>query len=216
MKKKIMLFQPALFIFFSFWVMKADAQDVRLKISIQPKEARSLAQKELPKVLQWIEPEELESYGFSKNDDFSKIFVGRPFYLTSIDLVKQMEQTREGSIEIQAMMLPLLLDKSVRCFIYLSFEDNQWKAVGIGSKEYAAKNSDAFNKNDDNASLIIAIHQIQEEFISDKPVSVTTSDKSVPVNTYKPIFGSNKDARKENYSLNELVGLFDESLKTIK
>ncbi len=204
MQRKFLLFQVVLLL---FAFVNGHAQDLRPSASISVKQARVLATEQMPAVLQWIEPEDLALYGFSSTDDFSKITVGRAFYLSSMEAVKQMNVDSKTSLEIRSMMLPLILDNTVRCFIYVSFEDGKWKAVGIGSREYAVKGGEIFNKSDDVASLIISMHQMNEEFIADNPKGVSM---------YKPVFHTNKELVKESYSMNELKVLFAESLKQTK
>ena len=200
MQRKLLLFQLVLLLFV---FVNGNAQDLRPSASISAKQARVLATEQLPVVLQWIEPEDLALYGFTATDDFSKIIVGRPFYLSSMEAVNQMQDSRKG-LQIRSMMLPLILDNSVRCFIYVSFEDGQWKAVGLGSRQYAVKGGAMFNKIDDNASLIISIHQMNEEFIL---------ENSKGIIQYKPIFQTNKELVKDGYSVSELKAIFVESLK---
>ena len=132
---------------------------------------------------------------------------GRPFYLSTMDEVTQMKQAGKNNLTIISMMLPLILNNTVRCFIYVSYEDDQWKAVGLGSREYAIKGGSLFNKADDNASLMISMLQMSEEFIA---------DNSTGVSLYKPLLHSNKELSKNSYSMNELMNLYAESVQKVK
>ncbi|MEO5967383.1 MAG: hypothetical protein ABIP68_00110, partial [Ferruginibacter sp.] len=162
MQRKLLLLKMVVLL---FAYVNVNAQDLRPSATISVKQARILATDQLPKVLQWMEPEDLHLYGFSSTDDFSKIIVGSPFYLSTMEEVSKTSRDLKGTLQIKSMILPLILDKTVRCFIYLSIEDNEWQAVGLGSREYAVKGGKIFNKVDDIATLIIAIPQISEEFI---------------------------------------------------
>ncbi len=204
MQRKFLLFQLVLLLFICVHV---NAQDLRSSASISAKQARILATEQLPAVLQWMEPEDLSLYGFSSTDDFSRIIVGRPFYLSSMEEVNLMKQENRSSLQIKSMILPLILDNTVRCFIYVSYQDDQWKAVGIGSRQYAVKGESMFNKIDNTASLIIALPQMNEEFIADNSTGVTL---------YKPIFHSNKELVKEAFSMNELISLSADAVEKVK
>ncbi len=204
MQRKLLLLKMVVLL---FAYVNVNAQDLHPSATISAKQARILATDQLPKVLQWMEPEDLLLYGFSTTDDFSKITVGRPFYFSTMEEVSQTSRDLKGTLRIKSMMLPLILENSVRCFIYLSLEDNEWQAVGLGSREYAVKGSEFFNKSDDLASLIIAIPQISEEFIEDNFSGVTL---------YKPIFRLDKELAKDGLTLKELSNLFIESIKKLK
>lgn len=204
MQRKLLLLQLVLLL---FTYVNSNAQDYQPSVSISAKQARNLAMQQLPAVLQWMEPEDLSLYGFSATDDFSKITVGRPFYLSTMDEVTQMKQAGKNNLTIRSMMLPLILGNTVRCFIYVSYEDDKWKAVGLGSREYAIKGGSLFNKADDNASLMISMLQMSEEFIA---------DNSTGVSLYKPVLHSNRELSKNGYSMNELMNLYAESVHKVK
>ncbi len=204
MLRKFLLFQLVLLL---FAYVNVNAQDLRSSASISAKQARVLSTSQLAAVLQWMEPEDLPLYGFLSTDDFSRITVGRPFYLSSMDDVNVMKQENRSNLQITSMMLPLILDNTVRCFIYVSFQENEWKAVGLGSRQYAVKGGSLFNKTDNNASLIISIPQMNEEFIQDNSSGVTL---------YKPIFHSNKELVKEAFSMNELMTMSADAVQKVK
>lgn len=203
MRKKFFLLK---FVLLLFTYVNVSAQDLHPSATISPKQARMLATDQLPKVLQWMEPEDLSLYGFSAADDFQKITVGRPFYFASMEDAIESSRKGKGALVIKSMMLPLILENKARCFIFLSYEDNEWKAVGIGSKEYAAKGGSIFNKSDDNPSIIITLPQLHEEYVE---------DNSKGLSTYRPIFRSNKSMEKESFTLNELISLFNQSAENI-
>lgn len=205
MQKKLLLLKLVLLL---FAYVNVNAQDYRPRVSISAKQARVLATEQLPTVLQWIELEDLSLYGFSGTDDFSKITVGRPIYLSTIEEIKQIVDVGKTDLPITSMMLPLILDNSVRCFIYVSYENGKWAAVGLGSREYAIKGADIFNKSDDNASLMVSILQMSEEFIADNSTRVVTR--------YKPLLNLGRQLEKESYTLKELMTFFDESVKKAK
>lgn len=204
MQKKLLLLKLVLLL---FTYVNVNAQDIRPSATISAKQARILATDQLPNVLQWMEPEDLHLYGFSSTDDFSRITVGRPYYLSTMEDISGISRDIKGTLPIKSMMLPLILENTVRCFIFLSLEDNEWKAVGLGSREYAVKGGKIFNKIDDNASLIIGIPQLSEEFIEENLNGISL---------YKPIFRFDKELKKEGLTMNELRTLFIETLKKVK
>lgn len=202
MQKKLLPLRWALLFFLSLQGLMGMAQDFRLKNSISTEQVRKIAQTALPALLQWMEPTELNLYGFSASDDFSSIMVGRPVYLTSIEDMNPAMETENASVEVKTIMLPLLLNNTARCFIYVSFEDGQWKAVGIGSRVYADKNPGLFTKTDNSVSVVVSVPQANEEFIL---------EKSSGANVYMPLF--RKSDAKRTYSLTDLLALQQESFK---
>lgn len=188
--------------------LQLHAQNFRLKNQMLPTDARALATKALPAVLQWIEPEDLSLYGFSATDDFSKIVVGRPFLLSSVNEIQvSNELQRKSGIESSSMMLPLILDGKVRCFIYISNEAGGWKAVGIGGNGYIKNHEKLFSTADDNLSVIVAAHNLNEEFIIESNQEGTI---------YRPLFHANAAVSKKSYGLAEVISLENAAPKQIE
>lgn len=103
-----------------------------------PRQARQMAIEELNKTLQWIAPEYIEQYGFGAKDDLSRIQVGLPVYQQSFNT--ETLQAADGNTRLKddAVLLPLLLDGRVRCFMYLMPDENgSWSIAGIGGANEA-------------------------------------------------------------------------------
>ncbi len=165
-------------------------------------EAIQLAQEQLPKMLSLIEPEEYEDFGFNTTDDLSAIQIGRLVQLTTAYDIQNLSETNQEALEINTVMLPLILDNTVRSFIFISKEEGAWRVVGIGSKNYAQGNDAFFNKMDDKASLIIAVPQANEEFIN---------DMSGNMDAFYPIFHVNEEVENRAHSVTELLQIYRES-----
>lgn len=104
---------------------------------ISPVEARNLASQNLTRVLEWLPPDHLEQYGFSDKDDFSAIRIGMPLYLASFSDESVIAGT-DPRIQTQLVQLPLILNGTARCFIYLSLgEEGRWVASGLGGNNEA-------------------------------------------------------------------------------
>ncbi|MCW5917242.1 MAG: hypothetical protein KIS82_07830 [Ferruginibacter sp.] len=176
--------------------IQATAQQFRVKNSFSASEARAFAMKALPSVLQWIEPEDLELYGFAPMDDFSKIKVGRPFLLSSVsDVVQNNPVKQESGIEVSTLMVPLILGGQARCFLYVSNQEGGWKAVGIGGNGYIKGNESLFNQPDEKFGIIVAAHNLNEEFV--------VENTAVGI-MYKPLFHVNREVVKNQYSFSEV------------
>lgn len=186
-------------------VVSSDAHELKVNSTLAPKDAKIMAQEQISKMVELIEPEELQEFGFTAEDNLEQLKVGRVIYTTTTYDIETQKNSNQEFLEINTMMIPLILDNSVRCFMFVSKEEGTWQIVGIGSKEYAKENDEFFNKDDDQASLIIAIPQINEEFFSETIES--SSD-------FKPIFRINEDLENRAYSVAELIELYNKSDRT--
>lgn len=98
-----------------------------------PTEAVRQAEASLGQALQWINPDDIDLYGFQPTDDFSAIRIGKPIYqqhFSNPDGAKQ-------ELSTSAVLLPLILQNKVRCFLYLANEDGRWQLTGIGGRNEA-------------------------------------------------------------------------------
>lgn len=113
----------------------AFAQEPELPIS--PVEARSLASENLTRALEWLPPDHLEQFGFTDKDDFSAIGIGMPLYQHSFADASVIAGN-DAKMQTLIVQLPLILDGSVRCFLYLSpDETGRWTASGLGGNNEA-------------------------------------------------------------------------------
>ena len=103
-----------------------------------PLKARLMAAKDLNKTLQWVDPQYLGQYGFGSKDDLSKITIGMPLYQFSFYAEAIINADGRKELNQDAILLPLLLDGSVRCFIYImKDEKGNWAVSGIGGANEA-------------------------------------------------------------------------------
>jgi hypothetical protein len=113
----------------------AQAQEAPLPIS--PMEARNLASVNLSRVLEWLPPDHLEQYGFSDKDNFAAISIGLPLYASSFT-DESVIAGADAGMQTQVVQLPLILEGTARCFIYLSRnEEGRWVASGLGGHNEA-------------------------------------------------------------------------------
>lgn len=150
---------------FSFYTQ---AQRLEIKQAITPYEAVSLAQHELPNMLQLIEPEDIKDYGFNLSENFADVKIGRPFYVVSMPRTEGIEDVNANT---QTIMLPVILDGRARCILYVSPEEGQWKVVGIGEGNFVAAHQDIFNTttNEDGSRFVIVNvpHMTQQYLMQD-------------------------------------------------
>lgn len=165
MKTRI-VFLCCLSIFIVGFGKQSNAQKFTVNHSLQPFEAVSLASQQLTSMLELIEPTELQAYGFSSTDDFSKISIGAPFYVTSLPANSVAE--KNIVMNVTSIQLPLLLNNTARCFLYLGIEQGQWKAVGIGGANEVALHQDVFNVKSEEATngrYLFSIPQLSEMYV---------------------------------------------------
>ncbi len=113
----------------------AQAQEAPLPIS--PMEARNLASENLSRVLEWLPPDHLEQYGFGDKDNFAAISIGMPLYASSFTDESVLTGS-DARMQTSIVQLPLILDGTARCFIYLSLnEEGRWTASGLGGHNEA-------------------------------------------------------------------------------
>jgi hypothetical protein len=105
---------------------------------LSPQKARLMAVKDLNKTLQWVDPQYLGQYGFSTKDDLSAITIGLPLYQFSFYAESVINADDRKELSQDAVLLPLLLDGSVRCFIYIMDDGKgNWAVSGIGGAHEA-------------------------------------------------------------------------------
>lgn len=151
------------------------AQQLEIKQAITPYEAVSLAQQELPNMLQLIEPDDIKDYGFSLSEDFSEVKIGRPFYIVNMPRTEGIENVTATT---QTIMLPVILNGSARCALYVSPEAGSWKVVGIGEGNFIAAHQAIFNTttNDDGSSFaIVNVPHMMQQYL------VETNDSFKPL-----------------------------------
>lgn len=184
MKTRI-VFLCCLSIFIVGFGKQSNAQEFTVKTTLQPYEAVSLANQQLTSMLELMEPTELQAYGFSSNDDFSKISIGAPFYVTN--LAANATAAKSIQANVTSIQLPLLLNNQARCFIYLALEQGQWKAVGIGGANEVAMRQDVFNVTSEEATsgrYLVSIPQLSEmyvlQYVNETPVFKSVSNLNSP------------------------------------
>lgn len=132
MNKQKLLFRGLCLSALLFCCGRTVAQD-NSPLPLPPSEAVRQTEAGLSQVLQWIAPDELDLYGFRKTDDFSAIRVGTPLY--QLEFSRPDGEHRE--LRATTILLPLVLQGSVRCFAYLSEENGRWQLSGIGGRNEA-------------------------------------------------------------------------------
>jgi hypothetical protein len=177
--------------------MQTNAQDLQVNQMISPADAVTIAQHELPNMLQLIEPEDLQEYGFDLADNFAKVQIGRPFYTAILPRTEGNFINEKISVNAHTIMLPLILNGTARCILYVSPEEGKWKVVGIGEGHFVANQQNVFNTstNDDGTSqVIISVPQTSQQYLME------TS------NSFKPLFQF-EGSEVKTISLQELIAI---------
>lgn len=132
------------------------------RLPIAPAEARQMAIDNLNKTLQWVTPEYLEQYGFSEKEDFSSITVGIPLYQASFSAESLLQADGRKELRHDMVLLPLVLDGSVRCFIYLMpDETGSWGVAGIGGAHEAGTWSPVIVRAEKQYDHLRLVHLVQ-------------------------------------------------------
>jgi len=144
----------------------AGAQTVELPIS--PVEAHALAVQNLTRVLEWLPPDHLEQYGFRDKDNFTDVSIGIPLYVASFSDESVIAGT-DPRIQTHIVQLPLVLDGTARCFIYLSRdEEGRWMASGLGGHNEAHTWNSLFtgkNASDKDHLSMLHIPQTHADYL---------------------------------------------------
>ncbi len=136
------------------WVQAQSAE-----LPIGPTEARNLAAQNVSSVLEWLPPDHLEQFGFSDKDNFSAISIGMPLYSTSFSDASVISGS-EPHMQTNMVLVPLSLNGTVRCFIYLSpDESGRWVTSGLGGhNEATAWNGLLSGKNAEAKDHLTLLH----------------------------------------------------------
>jgi hypothetical protein len=149
---------------------------VSATVPLVPSEAVQMASSNISRVLQWIEPSELRLYGFDRMDDFSAIQADMPVYQQSFTSAS-IENGSDPKLETRTILVPLRLNGTIRCFMYISpDEQKHWKVVGIGGRNEAVRwegslNAEGRSSREDH-KLMVHVDQDGSDFIvTGTPVS---------------------------------------------
>lgn len=140
-----------------------NAQHLRVKQPIPSHVAMDIAQQDLPNLLAMIEPEDMKDYGFSLSDNFNGIQLGQPFYLVTLPLNVQASINETIELSPYTIMVPVVMNGVTRCVVFVSPEEGQWKAIGIGEANFVKNNPTIFNKINES-HVIVSVPQQSQQF----------------------------------------------------
>jgi len=172
-----------------------NAQDLKVNLPITPNQVVKLAQQELPNMLQLIEPDQMIDFGFDLTEDFTNVEIGQPFYVVSLPRTTKTIISETIEVNPYTIALPLILDGTARCLLYVSPEGRDWKVVGIGEGSLVDSQSDIFStstKQDGSSQVIISIPHMSQRYLMESNDS------------FKPLFLF-KNYSMESISLKELM-----------
>lgn len=176
-------------------VVQTNAQDLKVDLPIAPNEVVALSQQELPNMLQLIEPDDIANFGFELTEDFADVKIGRPFYVVSLPRATEPITSKTVQVSPFTIYVPLILDGTARCLLFVSQEDGNWRVVGIGEGNLVSSQSDVFSTSTDedgSSQVIISVPHMLQQYLME------SSD------SYKPLFQF-EDMRMENISLKEVM-----------
>lgn len=178
-------------------IIQTNAQDLKVNLPIAPNEVVTLAQQELPNMLQLIEPDQITDFGFDLTEDFNSVKIGRPFYVVSLPRTTEPIISKTTQVNPYTIALPLILDGTARCLLYVSPEGRDWKVVGIGEGYLVASQPDVFSTSTDedgSSQVIISVPHMSQRYLMESN------------NSFKPLFGlEDYNMKMENLSLKELI-----------
>lgn len=178
-------------------IIQTNAQDLKVNLPIAPNEVVTLAQQELPNMLQLIEPDQITDFGFDLTEDFNSVKIGRPFYVVSLPRTTEPIISKTTQVNPYTIALPLILDGTARCLLYVSPEGRDWKVVGIGEGYLVASQPDVFSTSTDedgSSQVIISVPHMSQRYLMESN------------NSFKPLFRlEDYNVKMENLSLKELI-----------
>ncbi|MBD3290189.1 hypothetical protein GF337_15385 [candidate division KSB1 bacterium] len=109
---------------------------------VAPDDVQQAAEMGFKHFLDAIPPDDLDHFGFSGGDDFSKVTLGRPFkvYQIAPELIQSYDSHASISSLLSATTLwyfPLIYERKYRTLLTVDYIKNEWKAVAIGSSGIA-------------------------------------------------------------------------------
>jgi len=177
-------------------VIQTNAQDLKVNLPITPNQVVAIAEQELPNMLQLIAPDQIKNFGFDLTEDFANVKIGRPFYVVSLPRTEPIASKTIQSTP-HTIALPLILDCTARCLLYVSQENGAWKAVGIGEGSLVASQIDVFSTSTDedgSSQVIIDVPHMKQRYLMEDNDS------------FKPLFRSqNYNMKMKGISLKELM-----------
>jgi hypothetical protein len=198
------LIQTTLLLAFVVMGMRTQAQNLEIKQAITPIEAVALAQHELPNMLQLIEPEDIKDYGFSLNENFADVKIGRPFYVVSLPRTEASQENITANTT--TIMLPLILDGRARCVLFVSPEEGSWKVVGIGEGNFVAAHQQEFNtttEEDGSSFVMVNVPHMTQQYMMES------------TDAFKPMYQF-EDMDTRSISLAELIAVNNTIPVTVK
>lgn len=188
------LIQLALLVGTVTWGIRANAQKISIRENITSNEVVNVAQQNLSHWLQQIEPDQIKDYGFAASDNFSDVKVGQPFYMVNLP---RTESTDEVVATPFTVMVPVILNGTARCAMYVSQEEGTWKVVGIGEGNFVASQLEVFNtetNNNGDSRVIVSVPHLSQLYLMES------------ADSFKPLIQF-ENGENQNISMEELVRL---------
>lgn len=111
----------------------ANAQSLRCDDKISAEDIKQVAQSNLKNILNLIDADDLEAYGFKPGDNLTEINIGTPLLKTNLDV----QHEGDYKLKIVSAFVPLMLNNEIKCFAVLTNETGVWLPVGIGGSNWA-------------------------------------------------------------------------------
>jgi hypothetical protein len=136
-------------------------------------EIRIATENGLPAFLSLIPPQERSGYGFTRDDDLKKAYLGDPFILHTI--APQVLLSYQPGDAVQAVLskttqwyFPVMLGQELRAILVVDQMDGKWKAVSLGYVPLAKQLQRVLEKYPSAKGfhpILIAVFQAKEYFL---------------------------------------------------
>ncbi len=124
--------------------ISSDGLGISIHSAGDPQKATAVAKAELISFLNRIPPDAFEQFGFSKDDELSQCYLGKPYQLHTISpssLSKYQPGDKLNSITAKTKMwyFPVMLGDEAKAILVIDQVDNRWEAVSLGYAGLARK-----------------------------------------------------------------------------
>jgi|WetSurMetagenome_2_1015567.scaffolds.fasta_scaffold206045_2 hypothetical protein len=145
------------------FITVANAQEVTPEI-------RMVAENGLPAFVSSIAPQERSSYGFTRDDDLTRAYLGNPFNLSTI--TPQALSNYQPGDAVQTVLsktkqwyFPVMIGQDLRAVLVVDQVDGNWQAVSLGYAPLAKLLQKVRQKYPDSQGyhpILIAVFQARE------------------------------------------------------
>ena len=122
-----------------------------------------IANDDLEKWVSLIKKDNIQNYGFNSNDELNKIELGMPIQtllLSPSFYEDSLLSDNNYFIESEEYRIPIIVNGTIRSFLILNNENNQWLVVGVGENILASNLMNCIQINQiEIENVIVFLHE---------------------------------------------------------